>query len=1034
MFVIIGALGFVYVYSSTTIPTPNKDFQTQTTNVYYKDGKTGLGRFVEQNRESIPFAEMPKHVRDAVVAAEDRTFWTNRGIDPKGILRAAFSNAKGGSTQGASTITQQYVKIYYLSSERTFKRKIKEAFVSLKLQKQLTKSKILEGYLNTIYFGRGAYGIQAAAQAYFGVDAKDLTVQQGAVLASVLNSPQSFDPAEGPDARQRLLGRYRYTLSGMAKMGTLDAAKADQLSAKLPAFPTFKRAQTYSGQKGFMLEMVKNELHRLGYNDDTIDGGGLRVTTTFAKPVMRAIRNGVHSVQPKGLKQLHTGAVSLDNETGAVRGIFGGQDYLKSPFNWALKGGQPGSSFKPFALAAGIKDGFSLKDTFQGNSPYVFPDGSEVKNEGAGSGSQLRGEDQPDHGHRAVGQHRLHRPDRLDAQGSRRRSPPWPPTSASTPKKYGIKPTSGISLGSERVGMLDMANGYSTIANAGVAHPWYVVEKVTRASDGKTLYKAPHKKKKALDPDIAADTSYALQQVAINGTGRSANVIGRPTAGKTGTATNDKDQVSSSWYIGYTPQTTTAVMYVRGDGNDQLDGWLPDYNGAAGYFGANYPARTWAAIMQAEMDGLPIEKFPPPVFVDGNAPTAGHAPAPTLAPQPSNTPQPSRTPKPSPKPTPKPSPKPTPKPSPKPSRPRPRPRRRPCPRARRPTRATAEAEAAAAEAEAEAATASPAGPAARDTGARRGPEPDPDRPDRALLERTDRRSGGGARPPAPVADAGAGAARRLHGGGRAEPGAEGPVHADALDRQRRPLLQDVLLRHPLPLRAARDGGAVLAVRRHRWPLPGDGVPGRHLVLRVGDVPAHEAVRVRAVRAGPRRDTGRRPAGAAGHGHRDEHLLPGQRRAAAGVRAPGDVLHGRGTPATAVGRDRVRRLTRPAAERAGELGHAGGGLRGRCVLGLGARPAGADRDLPRCRHGDEALPAVPVRGDARRVRTPRPGAGVRQGVGGRRRGLGGAQPAGDADRLRAVEGVLVVQRRAGARPRVAVADGQQPAPHGLGRTR
>ena len=197
MFVIIGALGFVYVYSSTTIPTPNKDFQTQTTNVYYKDGKTGLGRFVEQNRESIPFEQMPKHVRDAVVAAEDRTFWTNRGIDPKGILRAAFSNARGGSTQGASTITQQYVKIYYLSSERTFKRKIKEAFVSLKLQKQLTKSKILEGYLNTIYFGRGAYGIQAAAQAYFGVDAKDLTVQQGAVLASVLNSPQNFDPAEG---------------------------------------------------------------------------------------------------------------------------------------------------------------------------------------------------------------------------------------------------------------------------------------------------------------------------------------------------------------------------------------------------------------------------------------------------------------------------------------------------------------------------------------------------------------------------------------------------------------------------------------------------------------------------------------------------------------------------------------------------------------------------------------------------------------------------------------------------------------------
>ncbi len=655
--VIIGALGFVYVYSSTTIPDPNKDFQTQTTNVYYKDGKTGLGRFVEQNRESIPFARMPKHVRDAVVAAEDRTFWTNRGIDPKGILRAAFSNAKGGSTQGASTITQQYVKIYYLSSERTFKRKIKEAFVSLKLQKQLSKTKILEGYLNTIYFGRGAYGIQAAAQAYFDVDAKDLTVQQGAVLASVLNSPQSFDPAEGTQARQRLLSRYRYVLSGMGKMGTLDAAKADQLSAKLPAFPKIRRAQTYSGQKGFMLEMVKNELHDLGYNDDTIDGGGLRITTTFAKPAMRAIRNGVKSQRPPGLKKLHIGAVSLDNKTGAVRGIYGGQDYLKSPFNWALKGGQPGSSFKPFALAAGIKAGFSLKDTFQGNSPYVFPDGSEVKNEGPGTGNNYGAKISL-----ITATEESVNTAYMDLTAS---MPDGPKKILSTAKdlgvpvdKYGIKPTSGVSLGTERIGMVDMANGYSTIANAGVEHPWYVVEKVVRASDGKTLFRAKHKKSKALDPDIAADTSYALQQVVQSGTGTAAKAIGRPAAGKTGTATNDKDQVSSAWFIGYTPQITTAVMYVRGDGNDQLDGYLPQY------FGGSYPARTWAAIMSAEMQGLPVEKFPPPVYVDGNAPTGGHSPAPTRTPRPSPTAKPSKSPKPSPKPSPTPSPTPTPSPSP----------------------------------------------------------------------------------------------------------------------------------------------------------------------------------------------------------------------------------------------------------------------------------------------------------------------------------------------------------------------------------
>ena len=179
---LLGTAAFAYGYVATDIPDPNRDFQTQTTFVYYADGKTELGRFADQNRTSIPLSEVPEHVQNAVIAAEDRSFYTNRGIDPKGILRAAFSNAQGNATQGASTITQQYVKVYYLSQDRTLTRKVKEAFLSLKLQSQQSKSEILQGYLNTIYFGRGAYGIQAAAQAYFNKDAQDLTVREGAAL------------------------------------------------------------------------------------------------------------------------------------------------------------------------------------------------------------------------------------------------------------------------------------------------------------------------------------------------------------------------------------------------------------------------------------------------------------------------------------------------------------------------------------------------------------------------------------------------------------------------------------------------------------------------------------------------------------------------------------------------------------------------------------------------------------------------------------------------------------------------------------
>ena len=200
---------FVLLYRAIDIPDPNADFETKTSFVYYADGKTEVGSFATQNRDSIPLDEMPQDIKDAVVAAENRTFWTDNGIDPKGILRAVFNNAPGNAQQGASTITQQYVKILYLTQERSYTRKLKEAILSLKLQREQSKSEILEGYLNTIYFGRGAYGVQAAAEAYFDKDAKDLTLKESAVLASVINNPTGFDPDNGKDARAEPQGPLR---------------------------------------------------------------------------------------------------------------------------------------------------------------------------------------------------------------------------------------------------------------------------------------------------------------------------------------------------------------------------------------------------------------------------------------------------------------------------------------------------------------------------------------------------------------------------------------------------------------------------------------------------------------------------------------------------------------------------------------------------------------------------------------------------------------------------------------------------------
>ena len=638
---LVGGGVFYFTYRNTEIPSANKAFEAQSTYVTYSGGKQRIGTFAEQNRESIPLADISQSMQDAVVAAEDRTFYTNSGIDPKGIIRAAFSNARGNATQGASTITQQYVKLLYLSQERTFGRKVKEAFLSLKVQQEQSKEAILEGYLNTIYFGRGAYGVQAASRAFFGKPAAKLDVQESAVLAAVLNSPSALSPDGGKQARQRLVQRYDYVLSGMVDAGTLEASQADELQGKLPKFAKRGGSDQYGGQRGFMLSMVKDELLRAGFEEDEIDTGGLRVETTFSRSAMAANADGVAERRPEGLKGLHVASASVDVGSGALLGFYAGQDYLRSQLDWATIGSSPGSSFKPFALATGLEAGYSLRDTFEGNSPYEFEDGSgSVNNQGEGTGTNFGPaislvtatvnsvntayadltDSIPD-GPRKIRQMavRLGIPD--DAPG--------------------LEPNNAIALGSATVSPVSMANAYATIANGGVAHDVFTVKRVTRASDGEVLYKAPRETDRVLPEDIASDVSYAMQQVVRSGSGTNAQGVGRPAAGKTGTATNADGDVSSSWFVGYTPQVATAVMYVRGKGDEALNGFLPTF------YGGQYPTLTWSSIMSRLMEGVDVEDFPPPAFVDGDAPESGHdsyTPPPDPTPSAEPDPEPSESP------------------------------------------------------------------------------------------------------------------------------------------------------------------------------------------------------------------------------------------------------------------------------------------------------------------------------------------------------------------------------------------------------
>ncbi len=681
-FALIACGGFVYIYKTTELPDPNADFETNTSFVYYDDGKGGqgdqLGQYAIQNRDAISYDEMPQDIKDAVVAAENRTFWSDSGIDYKGIVRALFNNAAGNATQGASTITQQYIKILYLTQERTYTRKLKEAVLSLKLGKEVSKQEILEGYLNTIYFGRGAYGIQAAAKAYFDKDAADLSLQECATLAAIINNPSQYNPDAGKDAKKGLRERYRYVLSGMASAGKITTDEAAKAGRKLPKFYTGQTDDKYGGQRGHVLSMVKNELTTLTnketgqpFTESEIDGGGLRITTTFTKKAMDAAEQGVNEVRPEGKqfsdKNLHIGVASVDVNTGAVQGMYAGQDYLESEINWAIAGGQAGSSVKPFSLAAALKAGYSLKDTFDGNSPFELDDGTDVRNEqdtSYGSAVNLlkATEDSINTAFTDLTVSMPDGPQKILEMMNKMGIPPnkGPGKHYGFPRaSAGLDPYPSITLGSATISPINLANAYATIANGGRFHAPFIIEKVA-SKDGEVLYDHSESDQQVIDQeqgsDIAADVSYALQQVVQQGTGTAALGLDRPAAGKTGTATNDKDQVDSAWFTGYTPQLATSVMYVRGKGNEQLDGWLPSY------FGGDYPADTWTDIMKRDMDGVDVEEFPPPAYVDGEAPEDGHAP--TLPPAPTKKPTPTETPSETGKPTKTPTVVPTPTPTP----------------------------------------------------------------------------------------------------------------------------------------------------------------------------------------------------------------------------------------------------------------------------------------------------------------------------------------------------------------------------------
>ncbi|SDO05935.1 Transglycosylase [Streptomyces sp. cf386] len=343
----------VLAYHLTPIPKPHPETVIQSTVFLDSDGAY-LGRRGPVDRQDVPLSAVPRHVQEAVIAAENRSFRTDSGISPKAIARATLATLTGGDPQGGSTITQQYVKNALLSPERSLSRKAREAIVAIKLDRTRTKDEILEGYLNTVYFGRGAAGIQSAARNYFGVDAKSLTVAQGAALASIVNIPSYYEKAgSDPKVTAKLRDRWEWVLDAMAASGSITAGQ--RAEARFPAFRFYPPGET-EGQRQYLIDVAAKEAaDRLGITEDQLASGGYSVTTTFDLALQDSAAQLVQEHPGgKGGVRVHTAVVGTVPGDGAVRLLYGGSDYARQPFNDAVSGAvEAGTALEPFSALRG---------------------------------------------------------------------------------------------------------------------------------------------------------------------------------------------------------------------------------------------------------------------------------------------------------------------------------------------------------------------------------------------------------------------------------------------------------------------------------------------------------------------------------------------------------------------------------------------------------------------------------------------------------------------------------------------------------
>jgi penicillin-binding protein 1A len=561
----------------------------QTTRIYAADGSLLADLHAEENRFIVKLKDISPYMQKAIVAIEDERFFEHRGVDPIGILRSLYVDIRTGKpAQGASTITQQYVRNIYLTPEKTLERKLKEAILAYRIEQIYSKETILEKYLNTVYFGNGCYGVETASQTYFGKPSKNLTPGESALLAGIVQRPSYYNPYTNLEAA---VNRRNIVLKKMLELNFITKEEYDKaIKEKVVLKPLRQRGYYFAP---YFVEYVK-ELLIKKYGVDKVFKGGLRVYTTLQPKAQIAAEKAVSSTLDKP-NDPDAALVSIEVETGKIIAMYGGKDFDKQKFNLAVQGRrQPGSSFKTFVLVTALEEGFSPYETYESSPVNIkLPSGVwKVRNaEGGGMGKITI---------RTATVHSV------NAVFARLIMDVGPEKVVDTARRMGItskiRPFPSIALGSEPVTVLEMASAYSTLARGGKKIEPIAIVKVTDAS-GRIIDEFKPKAVKAIDPWAAYTAVDILKDAVRYGTGTRAR-IKWPCAGKTGTAQEYRD----AWFVGFTPQISTAVWV--GFKNAQIS--MRNIHGFARVYGGTLPAIIWKKYMSVAMEGKDYVDFPRP--------------------------------------------------------------------------------------------------------------------------------------------------------------------------------------------------------------------------------------------------------------------------------------------------------------------------------------------------------------------------------------------------------------------------------------